>query len=567
MKRFPMPATTLTTLNLKKTAFTLFCCTVLMLVLAGAPIAVAQSPSFTDFSSITNLTLNGSAKQYPIETPTVLRLTPAATQQRGSAWFNILQPVRGGFTTTFTFQITDANPTTGNFPADGLAFVIQNSAANTAALGQAGGAIGYGGSVPPTPTTLGIENSLAVEFDTYANPWDPNANHVAVQSCGPEPNTADHTATRSDSVTSCKLAINSSPINLADGQPHTVKIEYTSSSECGDCSSHLQVTLGNSLVLSVNVDLGTLLNLANPSDTTADSAYVGFTAATGAFVENNDILSWTFTPHTSTTIEENIPPGQQGVFNFGSFNYKVTNPNNTALDLIVTANPLLPNTVFPSPGGQCIVYAGTGGNCWGFDVHCPLSGCTASTANLPLATSYDSDQPASYFVSPGFLKIEPDCAAIATGTATDQITDFLFLRKDPTTKGTSGGGISCWVATVNTTPFVAAVQQPINADGSSVFNAKRGVVPVKFTITMKGSPTCTLPPATIVVTRTAGGSTQGTIDESLYMMAADNGSYFRISGCQYIYNLAAAALGPGTYRVDIYIAGLVVPVSATFVLQ
>jgi hypothetical protein len=211
------------------------------------------------------------------------------------------------------------------------------------------------------------------------------------------------------------------------------------------------------------------------------------------------------------------------------------------------------------------VYAGTGGNCWEFDVHCPSTGCTASTANLPLATSYDSDQPASYFVNPGFLKIEPNCALFTS--ATNQITDFLFLRKDPTTKGTSGGGISCWVATINTpTPFAAAVQQPINADGSSVFNAKRGVVPVKFTITMNGSSTCSLPPATIAVTRTAGGIL-GAIDESTYTMAADNGPNFRVSGCQYIYNLAASAMGPGTYRVDISIAGSVVPVSATFALK
>jgi probable HAF family extracellular repeat protein len=53
--------------------------------------------------------------------------------------------------------------------------------------------------------------------------------------------------------------------------------------------------------------------------------------------------------------------------------------------------------------------------------------------------------------------------------------------------------------------YTATVQQPINRDGSSVFNAKRGVVPVKFTLTQNGNATCTLPGATIGVTRTAGG--------------------------------------------------------------
>ena len=101
---------------------------------------------------------------------------------------------------------------------------------------------------------------------------------------------------------------------------------------------------------------------------------------------------------------------------------------------------------------------------------------------------------------------------------------------------------------------MAQVQQPINPDGSSVFNVRRGVVPVKFTLTQDGNPTCTLPPATIAVTRTAGGTT-GAIDESIYTGSADTGSNFRINGCQYIYNLTASALGVGTYRVDILING------------
>jgi len=109
------------------------------------------------------------------------------------------------------------------------------------------------------------------------------------------------------------------------------------------------------------------------------------------------------------------------------------------------------------------------------------------------------------------------------------------------------------------------VQPPIDADGSSVFTVKRGVVPVKFTLLDFGSPTCDLPPATIVVTRTAG-DTLGEVNESVYVGASDSGSNFRIDGCQYIYNLNSGALGVGTYRVDIKINGQVVG-SATFQLK
>jgi len=90
-------------------------------------------------------------------------------------------------------------------------------------------------------------------------------------------------------------------------------------------------------------------------------------------------------------------------------------------------------------------------------------------------------------------------------------------------------------------------------------------VPVRFTLTLNGVATCSLPPATIAVTRTAGG-TIGPIDEEIYTGPSDNGSNFRIDSCQYVYNLAASALGVGTYQVDILINGQVVG-SATFALR
>jgi N-acetylneuraminic acid mutarotase len=105
--------------------------------------------------------------------------------------------------------------------------------------------------------------------------------------------------------------------------------------------------------------------------------------------------------------------------------------------------------------------------------------------------------------------------------------------------------------------YSTQVQPPINADGSSVFTVRRGVVPVKFTLIIGGVTTCELPPATIVVTRTAGG-TLGSVNESVYSGSSDSGSNFRIDSCQYIYNLNSNALGVGTYRIDILINAQVV---------
>ena len=68
----------------------------------------------------------------------------------------------------------------GSGPADGFAFVIQNSSATVLDLrladGSSGGrALGYGGSGLGADMANGgeaIPNSLAVEFDTYQNTWD-----------------------------------------------------------------------------------------------------------------------------------------------------------------------------------------------------------------------------------------------------------------------------------------------------------------------------------------------------------------------------------------------------------
>ncbi len=113
--------------------------------------------------------------------------------------------------------------------------------------------------------------------------------------------------------------------------------------------------------------------------------------------------------------------------------------------------------------------------------------------------------------------------------------------------------------------YAASIQQPLNADGTSVFSVKRGVVPVKFALTLGGIATCNLPPAPIALTRIAGGVIGG-IDESVYTGSADVGSTFRISDCQYVYNVSATALGLGTYRVDILINGQVVG-RGTFALK
>ena len=264
-----------------------------LVAMGGTTPLLAQSPSFPDFSSTANLTLNPSANGAHQQDTVLLRLTDDLQSRVGTAWFNVKQPVGGGFTTTFTFQITHAG-----LPADGLAFVIQNSPTDgpsyggLASFGDGGGGIGY----------QGIPNSLAVEFDTYLNAGpgpnnDPNANHVAIQSCGTNANSADHGAMNGNYP--CQLAMNADLafpiegfINLSNPNvQHTATITYTPPADgCPSCFGVMNVTLDglNLFPSGVQVNLGTLLNLDN------GTAWVGFTGGTGFYSENNDILSWNF---------------------------------------------------------------------------------------------------------------------------------------------------------------------------------------------------------------------------------------------------------------------------------
>ncbi|MGB9468281.1 MAG: L-type lectin-domain containing protein, partial [Candidatus Acidiferrum sp.] len=244
-----------------------------------------------------------------------LQLTASLGNQVGSAWGVAPETVLNGFTTQFQFQFT--NPS--NPPADGIAFVIQN--VPTTPLGAIGftggngGAIGYGGDDANNDVAAGITNSLAIEFDSYQNGWDPDADHVAVQSCGTSYNTSHHgqncpTGTSSTLGITAAGALAKLGITITDGNVHTVNIVYNSpGTSCYPLSpanntNNLCIYMDTvtAPVLAVIADLSTI-GLTN------GTAYVGFTGATGGSEETQDILNWTFTPASSNTTTTLTPGG------------------------------------------------------------------------------------------------------------------------------------------------------------------------------------------------------------------------------------------------------------------
>ncbi len=320
------------------------------------------SPNYPDFSANGScLKTNGTAMLVLGES-NVLRITSSAGNQTGSAWYVTPQTVNNGFTTTFQFQFT--YPSTP--PADGIAFVIQNS--STTAIGYTGGnggAIGYGdadGNRNPSQGS-GIPNSLAIEFDTYQNSWDPQAvnnsvNHVAIQSCGTGPNTSHHGylcggGTGPNSTLGNPVVT----ANMADGAVHSVTITYFPA-----CSTCTPATVANIQVVLDGVNLypnGVAVDLSSIGLSDGGTAYVGFTGATGGDSETQDITSWMFSPtQQGQQIDPNNPAsltqsfvsnnahGQHQEFDF---DYSVSNnggdltfPNGTPTPFVSTGgvNPL-----------------------------------------------------------------------------------------------------------------------------------------------------------------------------------------------------------------------------------
>src|SRR5579871_5830577 len=209
------------------------------------PAAAQQIRFIPDFSGATSLLRFNDSQLATYNQQNVLRLTPAA-KSTSSAYFSLPQPVTSGFTTYFSFQMH--GPTVCCNPGDGFSFILQNSNRTDTTQGAIGEGLTAMGAGMGGLGYSGLNNSLAVEFDILGNDWDPNGNHIAVQTCGGNParfNTAVHdsgvyTIGDNHNVTSCLLSPTAINTNLgsslgpvcngescSDGPVHQVVIEYT----------------------------------------------------------------------------------------------------------------------------------------------------------------------------------------------------------------------------------------------------------------------------------------------------------------------------------------------------
>ncbi|XP_039052534.1 probable L-type lectin-domain containing receptor kinase S.5 [Hibiscus syriacus] len=166
--------------------------------------------------------------------------------------------------TTFTLRISPFP--NSSVSGDGMAFIIaqDNSSSPPSSSGS------YLG-IMDSSTKGGLIKQLAVEFDTFKNEWDPDANHIGIDTI---------------SVMNPVVAksLNSAGIDLKSRRNIKVKIEYHGWTKMLEISMAYS---GDNLVSILNQSI-------DMSNTVPSTVFVGFTAATGRVPESHQVLDWTF---------------------------------------------------------------------------------------------------------------------------------------------------------------------------------------------------------------------------------------------------------------------------------
>jgi hypothetical protein len=195
-----------------------------------------------------SMVLNGNAA---ISGSALSLTTTNPTFQAASAWFPTPVNIQN-FTTDFSFQST-----AGTSTADGITFTLQNN--STSALGGAGGNLGYG---------LTTAKSIAVKFDLYSNNGEgPDSTGLYLNGASPTTPAVDMTG---------------SGIDLHSGDVFRVHMTYD--------GTNLAMTITDATT-AASFSISWPVNI--PTTVGGNTAYAGFTGATGGYVANQNILSWT----------------------------------------------------------------------------------------------------------------------------------------------------------------------------------------------------------------------------------------------------------------------------------
>jgi hypothetical protein len=245
--------------------------------LAALPATAARATTvtFADFSSTEGLTLSGTAAAATTSDGHVLQLTSAMSYQSGTAFGTQLIRVRD-FSSMFSFRMTDPGgimDSDNHLGADGITFTIQPVSAS---IGGDGRGLGIGGVTP----------AVSIEFDTFRNDdattGDTSSSHIGVDI---------------DGNVHSVVTVDISPF-LNDGNRWYAWV---------DCDGQtLSVRVNETGVRPDQPQLAYALDIQGTLGT--DTAYVGFTAATGGGYQNHYIIDWTYLDHYMAPVVDAGPP-------------------------------------------------------------------------------------------------------------------------------------------------------------------------------------------------------------------------------------------------------------------
>jgi hypothetical protein len=258
----------------------------------------------TNCAAIIEFTVNGSAYQY---NNSCFTITENERDKNGSLWHNY--KINLNFDFEIEFELFLGNNDGG---ADGIAFVLQGDCASA---GGNGGALGYGG----------INNSIAVEFDTYQNYddyGDPASDHIAIISGG----SVDHSlSTNLDGPYSVN--------NMENGNWHNVVIQWFSDTES------LRVNFNGTPTLSYT---GDIINSILGGNT---EVFWGFTGGTGMNYNLQQVCIIDYPQNTTQISDISICQGcSTEVHLAGGGNSYLWTPNDGSISDPTSPNPTLSPT-------------------------------------------------------------------------------------------------------------------------------------------------------------------------------------------------------------------------------
>ena len=229
-------------------------------------------PAVTGFGGF--VTNNGASIVDP-GTNTTVMLTDNNGGEARSVFSSAPVSIANGFSMSFVYTAA------GNRAADGMAFVIQNSPAGSAAVGGTGGGLGYGGQ-PTGTATGGITNSGALEFNLYTGGAQPigtgvNYNGVSGQ------------------------YLTSGPVNLTSGNPIAATVVYNAAAQT------LTETLTDQVTFASYSNTFTGVNFSATNILNGTSGYIGFTGGDGGSTSTQTISNFVFNNYSQAiTLANNL---------------------------------------------------------------------------------------------------------------------------------------------------------------------------------------------------------------------------------------------------------------------